>query len=666
MLSGVGKIRHQRDSTQDSTDGGERVQNPEMNLPNRQRRLSSAVLVAVGATLVLLAVFQYVWSEQAMKATTGRMASLLRSSMLDWHMELFHQLSDICVALRINPDFSSPESRSVYAIRFEQWQQSAEYPTLAANLSIWELAENGGPRLLRLNPANRQFEPGEWSPRLEPLRKVLETKSGSFDLTLAASTEPEKSFGPTQDRSRPFRDQTGPGPFAGWLFDANVPALVHPIAREAPKGIPASQAGQKVADWIVVELNQNVLRSQVLPALTRRYFSGPRGLEYQVALVAGDNTHKTLFATSPDLAQRDENSADAVMDVLGSRHQREIVLGLQGKNLAAESNDDERHGEPGRGGPPPLWFPLISENGEEPDWDLIVWHRNGSLASQAFRLRWRNLGISFAAIALLALSTALLAFTTRRAQELADKEINFLAAVSHELRTPLAVISSAADNLADGVVQGPEQLARYGAIIQSQSRQLSDLIEQILLFAATRQGTAHHALTAIAVPEVIGLALRNTQEFIRKDGVTVEQFIASDLQPVLGDRTALSQVLQNLITNAVKYGGPAKWMGIRAMAAEGGAAKEVEISIEDHGAGISEDEMQRIFEPFYRSPSATEAQIHGTGLGLPLARSIAEAMGGRLTVRSTQGAGRTFLLSLPVAPASAESSAGAVSENKAT
>jgi signal transduction histidine kinase len=130
----------------------------------------------------------------------------------------------------------------------------------------------------------------------------------------------------------------------------------------------------------------------------------------------------------------------------------------------------------------------------------------------------------------------------------------------------------------------------------------------------------------------------------------VEQEIAPNLPLVSGDLSALSHCLQNLITNAVKYGGDARWMGIQAELSEGqGQSREVQISVADKGLGIPAAEQQHIFEPFYRSSSATAAQIHGTGLGLPLARDIAEAMGGSLTVASEPGKGSRFTLHLRVA-----------------
>jgi signal transduction histidine kinase len=127
----------------------------------------------------------------------------------------------------------------------------------------------------------------------------------------------------------------------------------------------------------------------------------------------------------------------------------------------------------------------------------------------------------------------------------------------------------------------------------------------------------------------------------------MEQKIAPSLPPVLGDSAALSQCLQNLITNALKYGEKGRWIAIHASCEESKDQKEVRIDVHDHGDGIDRGEMQRIFEPFYRSPAVVSKQIHGTGLGLPIAKSLAEAMGGRLSVMSEVGVGTVFTLRIP-------------------
>jgi signal transduction histidine kinase len=237
------------------------------------------------------------------------------------------------------------------------------------------------------------------------------------------------------------------------------------------------------------------------------------------------------------------------------------------------------------------------------------------------------------------------------ALQLARLQMEFVASVSHELRTPLAVICSAADNLADGVVSRPDQLAKYGAIVHKQSRQITELVNQILLFASTQGSHRRFVLRPLRVPQVISAALENTASLVHESGFAIEQHIPTDLPEVVGDSPALTQCLQNLIGNALKYGGQARWIGVRAFERQstGQENSEVCISVADRGIGIDQAEIPRIFDPFYRSPSVSGAQIHGTGLGLSVAKSIVEAMGGTLTVVSELGAGSTFTLSLPVA-----------------
>jgi len=235
--------------------------------------------------------------------------------------------------------------------------------------------------------------------------------------------------------------------------------------------------------------------------------------------------------------------------------------------------------------------------------------------------------------------------------QFAKLQVDFVTSISHELRTPLAVIRSAAENIADGVVGGKEQLARYGSVIRNQSRQITDLVNEILLFASTRNEKNRYTMRPLQVSEIIGSAIENTAELVREAGFVVEQHVEPDLPGLIGDFSALSHCLQNLIGNAIKYSGQTRWICIRAFLDEARIPghREIQISVQDRGIGIDKSEVPHIFEPFYRSPAVSAAQIHGTGLGLPLARSIAEAMNGRLTVESKLGIGSTFTLHLPVA-----------------
>jgi signal transduction histidine kinase len=238
------------------------------------------------------------------------------------------------------------------------------------------------------------------------------------------------------------------------------------------------------------------------------------------------------------------------------------------------------------------------------------------------------------------------------AMQFARLQIDFAASVSHELRTPLTVLCSAVDNVADGLVTRKDQVDKYVAVIRNQSRQIDSLVTQVLLFAASQDGKGRFAMRPIAVRDIIESALANTSELIQRAGFVLEKHIDPGLPLVLGDAIALSHCLQNLITNALKYGEKGRWIRIDASCHLTKTAtkykKEICISVSDHGNGIERSEMRRIFEPFYRSPAVIERQIHGTGLGLPIAKSLAEAMGGRLSVSSELGAGSVFTACFPV------------------
>jgi signal transduction histidine kinase len=240
---------------------------------------------------------------------------------------------------------------------------------------------------------------------------------------------------------------------------------------------------------------------------------------------------------------------------------------------------------------------------------------------------------------------------TMSAIQLARLQMEFVASVSHELRTPLAVLSSAADNIADGLVDGKASLKKYGGVLQNQSRRMGALIDEILLFASTEDRSQRYALQPIQVALVIDSVISNSEGLIRDRNFVLDRKIEPDLPLVMGDFVGISQCLHNLIGNALKYGGDERWVSIEAFLASSGytSSREICIAVADRGIGIEASEIGRIFEPFYRSPRVTARQIHGTGLGLSLAQRIAEAMGGRISVVSAMNMGTTFTLHLQIA-----------------
>jgi signal transduction histidine kinase len=239
----------------------------------------------------------------------------------------------------------------------------------------------------------------------------------------------------------------------------------------------------------------------------------------------------------------------------------------------------------------------------------------------------------------------LLVLATRRAQRLAKQQMEFVAAVSHELRTPLAVIRSAADNLAEGVVHDEARIKRYGELMRTEGRRLTEMVEQILEFAGIQSGQRGFVLGPVPVGPLVADILSSSADLIENAGLAVDVDIPADLPPALGDEAALRRVFQNLIDNAVKYG--AAGGSIRVSGRREG--HDIAVTVTDRGIGIDADDQARVFEPFYRAPDVVAAQMQGAGLGLSLVQRIVAAHGGRVAVKSAPREGSAFTVTLPMA-----------------
>ncbi len=281
-------------------------------------------------------------------------------------------------------------------------------------------------------------------------------------------------------------------------------------------------------------------------------------------------------------------------------------------------------------------------------WLLMMKHRSGSLEASVQANRRRNLGMSFGILILLGAAVGLLYNSSRRARLLAEQQMEFVAGVSHELRTPLAVIHSAAENLADGVVQSTDQSKRYGQLIRKEGRRLTEMVEQVLELAGVQSGRKRYTFRPIDVANVIEQALSACDASLREEAFDVAKHIAPDLPEIQADDRSLQTALRNLITNAIKYSDGTSWIGIEARHARNGKGPEVQITVRDKGRGIPADELPYIFDQFYRGHAVREAQIHGNGLGLSLVKTIADAHGGRVSVVSEPGKGSAFTLHLPL------------------
>ena len=587
----------------------------------------TGIVIACAVVVVIaLGTLQYRWNREASDATGVRLADSLQLSMVNWHLDLLDNFSEIALMLRPGANTPGDAASEPFAQRFAEWQSIARYPGLVSNAyAVWPRA--GAGEAHQLNPETGVFAPVPWPEELGSLSEKLAA------LPHAAAGDSSSGFG-----ARAVSEYYSlASALRSWRFDPSIPALVRPASARA------AGSADRGPRWIVAVLDSAVIERHLLPDLAHRYFQATDGLDYEVAVVAGSPS-RVIYTSDPGFGATPVANADGRLDVFGRP--------LQPRHLSALyvfQPTSEALGPTAAVGI--TWFPLLTESTIEQDWQLIVRHRRGgSLGAFVAGMRRRGLAVSFGALLLLIISMSMLVVASSRAQRLARLQMDFVTAVSHELRTPLTIIGSAADNIAAGVVESKAKLQEYGGVIGQEVGHLSGLVERILQFAAMRDGRQPYTMEPLGVMEVVDAALSSTDGLIRAASFTIECDVAPDLPAVLGDRLALSQCLENLITNALKYGQAARWIGIRARAAStASGASEVQISVADRGIGIDAADLAHIFEPFYRSASVRAAQIHGTGLGLTLARQIAIAMGGSLEVTSEHGRGSTFTLRLAAA-----------------
>lgn len=594
-------------------------------------RLGTAGAIATAAIVVVaLGVLQYRWNQEASDATGVRLADALQLSMINWHLDLFRNLSEVCLTMRMPVDEGDRSDAEQYAERLEEWRSLARYPDLVANVYLVRRKADQRVDVVPLAPGSQPLDRATLRPVVAHLVDELETAAPNGTV---AAREPL----PARQLTESFYNIGSA--LQVWRFDATVPALVRSTLPNA--------------EWILVELNEQVLHQRILPDLAHRYFQGTDGLDYEVAVVSGGPRQRVIYASDPGFGDQEVIDADGRMDVFGR------ASATSGRTVRVFHRTSTNEGPTAAIGV--SWFPLLRQVPVEEDWQLVVRHRRGGpLGSFVAQMRQRGLAVSFIALLALVLSVSMLLVTTTRAQRLARLQMDFVTAVSHELRTPLTIIGSAADNIASGVVDTREQLREYGTVIGHEVGQLSGLVERILLFASTRDGRQKYVLEPLSPADIVDSVVTGTGGLIRAAQFTVDCEVEPNLPAVIADRMAVSQCLENLVTNALKYGQEKRWIRLRAALAAGndGEPAAVEFSVSDGGMGIDADDLPHIFDPFYRSRSAQVAQIHGTGLGLAVARQIAEGLGGTLTVTSVAGQGSTFTLRLrAVDPAASDLSA---------
>jgi signal transduction histidine kinase len=553
-------------------------------MPANRRAIGALLPLAfLGGALIVLATMEYHWIGQLADAERTRMRAGLEFAARHFTDEFDRELTHAFVAFQmVPPDISM----DVLLRRYDEWSMSVRNPRLIR--AIYFVPRGNVELLHELDLKSHSARAAEWPEQLLPIRSLLERELDGGRRAPPIVPDVGVLIVPVGGAPRVMVHMGHPGPPPFLAGDFPPPGKM------------------PIGGRVVIVIDRDYLATTIVPDLVRRYFEAGGGNDFDVA-VAEPSSGKVLYRSDKSTQPF---RAEAAFPIFRLLH---FVDGSQ---------------------PPP---PLDAGQG----WQLLVRHRHGTLEAAVERTRTHNLVLTSSILAILAGSVLFLVVMLRRAERLRAQQMEFVAGVTHELNTPIAALQSAGQNLADGVTSEPRQVERYGAMIVKESRRLGDMVAHVLEYAGMQGQRARRPDERVDVGAVVESSVAHCRWLCEQEQVTVDTQIDAELPPIQGDGEALGRAMQNLIANAVKYGGDGKWVGVRASRNGSGIA----IVVEDAGAGVSGEDARHIFEPFYRG--VARDRIRGSGLGLTIVKRIVEEHGGTVDVgRSTRG-GAKFTVRIP-------------------
>lgn len=579
--------------------------------------------IVCGASLVALAPLAYLqwsWLGRMADAERDRLRYQLQGALDNLAREFDQEAARAqAVLMGGRPSRSASDELDITARRYSEWIEEAADPQLVRTFCLtFPGAAAAAPAqpLNCFNPREHEFQQQDWPAAWAVLRDTIS------------------------------HAQTVPPPLLPPIVAGDMVVFTFPRIRVDERF--------NLVGWMLVGFDLPYFRDKYLPALLRKHLGPGYQRQYRIGVRPRRVSSQLIFGE--EIERPDAHVG--ILPVRPGPPAQAIAANFRGPIEGPRPAPDPEgpplpQGLPGLDpprdeGPPPREAnrpqvpPFGPDRGRPSLWEIRVQHREGSLATLVQRTRRLNFAMSAAVLTLLGLSLGFLVISTRRAERLVQLQTDFVAGVSHELRTPLSVIRSAGENLADGVTTQPEQVKRYGALVRDEGRRLSSLVEQILSFARLQPGRTIDR-QPIKLADVVDRAIESCETELRETGCTVERNIDA-ASAVAGDRTALTHCLRNLLANAARHGKSGGAIHISTVSRNGG----YELVVEDQGEGLSGEDLAGITQPFYRGQRAKDNQIRGLGLGLTLAKRIADAHGGKLTAANRAGAaGARFAVWLP-------------------
>jgi signal transduction histidine kinase len=584
--------------------------------------LAAVVLVMLLATL---AIFQYRWLGEVSEAERERMRASLRTRASEFAQEFDAELTRLFVAFQIDRDRLDADPAAALAAADATWRGTTTAPALVRGCYLAQGPPFESATVQRFDREQHVLEAVAWPPEFAPMlaRRPI---------------------------SLPPIDGMPPPMLMPDAVDATVPALL--IA--APR-LTRTTVGDQLAFFthatsdarmVIVSLDPDNLKRQLVEPLVAKYFGAGDTSEYLVTIVRRDDPSAVILNSGGAVVERAAADVSTGLFDLRMDEVSRLSAGRGAAHGPRTANDRVAITIVRRANAPDGRRVLMAGGDQQGAWEVRARHRSGSLEAIVARSRRRNFTISLGVLGLLTASLLLALASAQRQQRLARQQMEFVAAVSHELRTPLAVICSAGENLADGVVSDGTQVKRYGSLIEAEGRRLGDMVERVMAFAGINAGTTRVTRADVDISTLIGEVAAAVRHDAADRGVTVTVQSNGALPPVAGDLDALRSAMQNIVGNAVKYSASGGTVDISTRV-NGGDATRVQIRVADRGLGIDAGDLPHIFKPFYRGRRAVDAQVRGTGVGLSVVKHVIDSHEGTITVDSRAGEGTTVVVELP-------------------
>lgn len=672
-----------------------------------RHRLLFLVLTGLVVLLPFLAVLQYQWLGQLSSSEVDRKQSSLQTSARQFNHALNNEIYPAQWAFRVSFTQSLEEIARQLRAGHALWKARASRPELVESIFWVDYDQNQTLRLFSFDTSTGELSQIDWPTDLEDwrtyfierTRKQLEYYQPQNQIS-SNGLEQNDSFlglGAELMAKRP-----------AIIIPVSIDSDI--ASDDLLANLNATSSG--TAGHTFITLNHNYLVNSFFPSLSDTLiFSIEENVDMMIvssidstqSIYASDPQLNITDFSSPDaqldigrfrwmpftsasrlvfgyasLIERDEEIADSLVDqfkrtwspsLLDSSLQsppdfltdypaQAVIRLVQEENYEGELTAEHfmvamsrlLSTEPAssQSETPPTQISRSTASPPDHAWTILLRHKDGSVQSAVQATQRRNVLLSFGILGILGTGIILIFTSAQRARNLADRQMNFVAGVSHELRTPLAVILSASQNLADGVVSDPKRLQKYGELISHEGRRLTDMVENMLELAGVQSGKKKYAHEPIQVKELVEKALSTWNKPIQQNNFAVQVDIEPDIPDISGDPRALHTALSNLISNAIKYSNGQRSLEITAKSTHKYTRKEVIIEVTDRGKGIPHDEQAKIFEEFYRGQAATKAQIHGNGIGLSLVKKTMDAHQGSVSVQSELNKGSTFTLKFPI------------------